>query len=328
MALLLGKRDVAGLLQMDELVPALEAAQIEYSAGKCVQPMRYGVKIPGHPGSLDMMSGYLPDSDALAVKVLSLRTENPNRGLPIIHATALLLDSATGRLLALMDGGAITAARTAAVSGVATRYLARPDATSLGIIGTGRQARTHLWAMTVVRDIRLVRVYNPHQDSALAFKMEMEARFGIPIEVMQTPESVVRGADILVLSTTATEPVVRSEWVSPGMHINSIASATPQVREMESAVVARAKVVVDSREAALHEAGDLLIPISEGLISADHIYGEVGEIAGGIKAGRTSAEEITVYKSLGLAIQDTAVAKVLYEKAVSTGVGLQVDLGD
>lgn len=326
MALLLDRHNVETLLDMAELIPVLEQAQVQYSRGQAVQPMRLGVHLPRHPGSLELMPGYLEDSDALAVKVLTVRPENPGNGLPLIHATILLQDPSSGRLLAILDGASITTARTAAVSGVATNYLARRDAGSLAIVGTGRQARTHLWAMTVVRPIRQIRAYDRQPETAQAFKEEMEGRFALPVEITSTAEEAVRGADIVVLSTSTVEPIVQSRWVQPGMHFNSIASATTQVREMDSETIRMSKVVVDSREAALKEAGDILIPISEGLIGPDHIYAEVGEIAAGAKPGRENDGEVTVYKSLGLAIQDVAVAKLLYEKARRAGLGTEVGI--
>lgn len=326
MALLLEQKDILRLLDMAELIPALEKAQVEYSQGKALPPMRFGVKTPPYPGSLDLMPGYLEESDALGVKVLSLRRDNPRLGLPLIHATLLLHDPLTGRLLALMEAASLTAARTAAVSGVATKYLARAEAFTLAVVGTGRQARTHLWAMATVRPIQQVRAYNLHPEGGAAFKREVEDRFGLPVQVVSSAREAIRGADIVVLSTTAVEPILRGDWLEEGMHINSIASATPQVRELDSEAIRRSKVVVDSREAALHEAGDLLIPMAEGVITADHIYAEVGEIASGAKPGRTGDREVTLYKSLGLALQDVAAAKLLYQKALESGVGREVDL--
>ena len=322
--MLLDRDDVESLLDMAELIPVVEQAQVQYSRGRAVQPMRLGVRLPRYPGSLELMPGYLEESDALAVKVLTVRPENAGKGLPLVHATILLQDPSSGRLLAILDGASVTAARTAAVSGVATSYLARQDSSSLAIVGTGRQARTHLWAMTVVRPIRQIRAYDRQPEAARAFKDEMEGRFGLPVEITSTAEEAVRGADIVVLSTSTVEPVVQSGWVQPGMHFNSIASATTQVREMDSETIRMSKVVVDSREAALKEAGDILIPISEGLIGPDHIYAEVGEIAAGARPGREDDREVTVYKSLGLAIQDAAAAKLLYEKARRAGLGTEV----
>jgi ornithine cyclodeaminase/alanine dehydrogenase len=326
MALVLGRHDIDSLLEMSDLIPAVEQAQAEYSRGKAVQPMRVGMQIPRHPGSLELMPGYLEESDALAVKVLTGRRENPRVGLPIIHATILLLDPPTGRLLAILDGGSITAARTAAASGVATRYMARAGARVMAAIGTGRQARTHLWAMKCVRPIDQVRAYDLHPESAAAFKQEMESRFGIPVQLCDSAEAAAQGAAVIVLTTNTIEPVLRSDWVEPGTHINSIASATRQVREMDSELIRRAKVVVDSKEAVLDEAGDLIIPIQEGLIGPDHIHAELGELSMGTRSGRESEDEITVYKGVGLAIQDVAAARLLYAKARAAGIGIEAEL--
>lgn len=326
MALLLTYGDVQTLLDMHELIDAMEKAQVQYSSGRTVLPMRSSIVLPQYRGDMELMPGFLEEDNVLGVKVLLLRFDNPNVGLPIVHATILIHDPSTGRLLAIVEGAGITAARTAAVSGVATRYLARPDASKLGIIGAGRQARTHLWAMLTVRPIRSVRVFDSKPEARGRFKEEMEARFDIPVEVVHSAEEAVRGSDILVLSTTSSTPVVSSSWLPDGLHINSIASFAPDAREMDSETIRRAKLVVDSREAAFHEAGDILIPLAEGTIGRDHIHAEVGEIASGAKQGRTSAEELTIYKSLGIATQDMAAAKLLYEKARRMGVGNEVDM--
>lgn len=326
MALLLSEKDIHALMDMEALITALKAAQVEYSRGRVVQPMRSSLKISEHPGSLDMMPGYLSASRVLGVKVLSSRWNNPAAGLPVIYATVLLLEPGSGRLMAILNGGSITAFRTAAVSGLATRHLARKNSRSLAVIGTGRQARTHLWAMMTVRPIKKVRAYNRNMEKAETFKREMEDRFHIPVELSGSVEAAVNNADIVVLSTTTTEPVLCAEWLCDGMHINSIASATPRVRELDSTAIQRSKVVVDSREAALKESGDLLIPISEGKITTGHIYAEIGEIAGGAKPGRTGGKEITVYKSLGLAVQDAAAANWLFQRARKLGCGTEVDL--
>jgi alanine dehydrogenase len=326
MALLLTHTDVQKLLDMRELIDAMERAQVQYSSGRTVLPMRSSVVLPQFKGDMELMPGFLEEDNVFGVKVLQLRFDNPSVGLPIVHATILIHDPPTGRLLAIVEGAGITAARTAAVSGVATRYLARPDAAKVGMIGAGRQARTHLWAMLTVRPVRSVRVYDSKPEARGRFKEEMEARFGIPIEAVATAEDAVRDADILVLSTTSSTPVVSSSWLPDGLHINSIASFAPDAREMDTDTIRRAKLVVDSREAAFHEAGDILIPLAEGAIGRDHVHAEVGEIASGAREGRTSAEELTVYKSLGIAIQDMAAAKLLYEKARNMGVGTEVDM--
>ncbi len=326
MTLLLSEKDIHALMDMSALIDALISAQVQFSRGNASPPMRYSIKLPRYPGSTDMMPGYLAESNVLAVKVLSSRWNNTAAGLPIIHAAVLLIDPGSGRLMAIMDGGSLTAYRTAAVSGVATRYLSREQASSLAIIGTGRQAGTHLWAMTLVRSVERVVLFDRNMEKAADFKNRMEKKFQCDFELAASAESAVKTADIVVLSTTANEPVLFGQWLREGMHINSIASATPRIRELDSAAIQKSKVVVDSREAALKEAGDLLIPLSEGKIAPGHIYAEIGEIAGGIKPGRVHESEITVYKSLGLAIQDAAAAEWLYQRAVQEGFGTEADL--
>ncbi len=326
MALVLGEQDIYALADIKELISVLENAQIEYSRGKAVQPMRSRVQISPYSGFLDIMPGYLEKNDALSVKVLTSRKNNPDAGRPIIYATVLLIDAPSGRVMAIMDGGSVTAIRTAGVSGVATRYLAKKDAQSLAIIGTGRQARTHLWSMINVRPIKDIIAYDRHIDNAESFKREMENRFSLKILLSKTVEDAVKTADIVVLSTTTTEPILRGDWLREGMHINSIASATPNVRELDTTVVKKSKLVVDSKEAALLESGDILTPIAEGEIPSDPIHAEVGEIASGKKPGRVNDQEITLYKSMGLAIQDAAAAKWLYQKARERGRGMEVKI--
>jgi ornithine cyclodeaminase/alanine dehydrogenase len=326
MTLVLGELDVNALTEMTALISVLENGQIEHSRGKVVQPMRSRVTISPYPGFLDIMPGYVKKSDALSVKVLTSRKNNREAGRPVIYATVLLIDARSGRLMAIMDGGSVTAIRTAAVSGVATRYLARKDARSLAVIGTGRQARTHLWSMLNVRPIEKIIAHDHHIESAERFKQEMENRFHVKIVLVESVEDAVKTADIVVLSTTTTDPVLRGDWLREGMHINSIASATPNVRELDTTAIKKSKVVVDSKEVALLESGDILIPISEGEVTSGHIHAEVGEIAAGKKPGRLNDQEITLYKSMGLAIQDTAAANWLYQKAREHGRGIEVNI--
>ena len=326
MALILDEQTIYELADMDKLINVLEDAQIEFSKGKAIQPLRSRFEISPYPGFLDLMPGYLENIDALSIKVLTSRKNNPNAKLPIIIATVFLMEAETGRLKAIMDGGSLTALRTAAVSGVATRHLARKDASCLAIIGTGRQARTHLWAMTTVRQIQKILAHDPEFESAQLFKREMEDRFNIPIALVPSAEEAVKKADIIVLSTTTTDPVLFGDRLKAGMHINSIASATPQVRELDTAAIVKSKVIVDSKKSAMLESGDLLVPISEGKITTDHVYAEIGEIASGEKLGRTSDKEITLYKSMGLAIQDTAAANWFYSKASELGRGINLEL--
>jgi ornithine cyclodeaminase/alanine dehydrogenase-like protein (mu-crystallin family) len=225
-----------------------------------------------------------------------------------------------------MDGGYLTAVRTAAASAVGTKYLARPEARTLGILGTGVQGFSHLWAMKEVSAVEEVVVYNRSADKAREFRRRYTERFGLPIEIAPNEEAVCRAADILVLATTAAEPIIRRQWLKPGVHINAVGSHSPGARELDGATVAAARIVVDSREANLKESGDLLIPMNEGKINAEAFGDEIGEVAVGKKPGRRSADEITIYKSVGIAIEDVATANLVLQRARAEGVGTQVEL--
>jgi ornithine cyclodeaminase len=233
----------------------------------------------------------------------------------------MLFDGATGELLALINASAITAIRTAAVSGLATRLLARSDAGDLAIIGAGVQAGPHLTAMSCVRKLRRVRVASRSFESAQNFAKNMQSHSPLPIEPVETVAAAVRGADVIVTATTSHDPVLRREWISPGTHINAIGTFSPRARELDTATIVAGRLFVDRRESALNEAGDYLIAAREGAIGPEHIRADLGEVLTGAVPGRTSTEEITVFKSLGLAIEDLAAAAHVYQKAHAENAG-------
>jgi ornithine cyclodeaminase len=233
----------------------------------------------------------------------------------------LLFSAETGELLALMNASAITAIRTAAVSAVATKLLARQDATDLALIGTGVQARSHLGAMAAVRPIKRVRVVSRNADHARAFADEMGFYVLAPIDPVNSVEDAVAGAHIVVTATTAAQPILKREWIAPGAHINAIGSSLAAAREIDTASMAAASLFVDRRESTLNESGDYLFALREGAIGPEHIKAEIGELLIGARQGRTSDDEITLFKSLGLAIEDLAAAEYAYRKAQQSGVG-------
>jgi ornithine cyclodeaminase len=237
----------------------------------------------------------------------------------------MLFSRETGEMLALTNASEITAIRTAAVSAVATRLLAREDAHELAIIGAGVQARTHLVALAVVRPIQRARVACRNIEHAEELAREMQPVLSFPIEPVRTNEEAVRGADLIVTATSSLEPVINKDWISPGAHINAIGTHSPNSREIDGATMAAARIFTDRRESVLNEAGDYLLAAKEGLLTPDSIAGEIGELLIGAKSGRTSATEITVFKSLGLAIEDVATADYLYRKALSKDTGTWVD---
>ena len=324
--LLISEKQVQSLIDIDELITSLEQAHIQYSTGKAVMPMRLVVPLPQIQGRITSMPGCLNENKALGMKVVTYFQENPKRGLPAILATIMLFSAETGKMIAVMDGTYITAIRTACASAVATKALANRETAVLGIVGAGVQARAHIQALTHVRKIERIKIYSPSGTSATRIKQDLEPIVKVAIDVVGSAEDAVRDADLLVTGTTAKEPILKSDWLKAGVHINAVGSHRPDYREIDGPVVARAKVIVDSREAIMAECGDILLAIKEKAIDENHIYGEIGEILAGVKAGRSNAGEITLYKSVGIAIQDVATANLVYRKALERGVGTSVEI--
>jgi alanine dehydrogenase len=322
--LVLSERDVQSLLDLDELIQALEQAHVQFSTGKAVMPVRLVVPLPEIKGRITSMPAFLSDDKALGMKVVTYFQENPRQGLPAILATISLYSTETGRLMAIMDGTHITAIRTACASAMATRVLANPETPLMGVLGAGVQARAHVRALCQVRKVHRIKVHSPSGRGAQRLKEELEPEIGVKIEPVARAEEAVHEVDLVVTATTAKEPVLMAEWLKPGVHINAVGSHRPDMREIDAATMKRAKVVVDSREAIMAECGDILLAIKEGAITQDHIYGEIGEILAGKKAGRTSPGEITLYKSVGIAIQDVAAAQMVFKKARQKKVGVDV----
>jgi ornithine cyclodeaminase/alanine dehydrogenase-like protein (mu-crystallin family) len=293
--MILDEDAVRGLLRMEELIPAMAGALAELSAGKVVQPVRVVVPVSEHRGFLGVMPAY--GGGALGAKLVTFYPEN--REVHTHHATVLLFRPETGEPLVTMDGRLITEMRTAAVSAAATRLLARPEASVLAILGAGVQARSHLEALRLVRELREVRVWSPHSAA------EFAARFGVRAAV--SAEEAVRGADLVVVATTSQTPVLAGEWLAPGTHVNAVGATRPDWRELDDAVLARARLYVESREAATKESGDV--------IAAGGVFAEIGEVVAGTKPGRQSPEEITLFKSVGVAIEDVVSAALVYRKA-------------
>jgi ornithine cyclodeaminase len=272
------------------------------------------------------MPAFIPKHGALGTKLVTVFGSNAAIGLPSHLATILLLDATTGALLSVMDGRYITEARTAAVSAVSARLLARADAGRLAILGSGVQGRSHLRAIGHVRTLRDVRVWSPNAESRQRFVEEMQPETAVPLAAADNAEDAVRDADLIVLATASRDPVIRSAWIADGAHIAAVGACRPDQREMETTLMRRARVFVDSRRGALAEAGDIVIPIAEGAFDATHIVGELGDLAGGGVAARTSHHEITVFKSLGMAVEDVAAAHLAYVRAMERGLGQTVRL--
>jgi alanine dehydrogenase len=297
----------------------------ELARGTADMPLRINIKPPD--GLSLYMPAFLQEMGALACKVVTVYKNNPKRyNIPAIFGKVLLQDPDTGDVICIMDGGYLTAVRTGAGSGVATQYLARKESgMTAGIFGAGVQARTQLWAVAVARDISKACVYDISDEAADQFVEEMRIKLDIPVEKVASPE-VILDADIICTSTSCPTPLFDGSTVKPGTHINGIGSHTPNARELDTEIIKRSKVVGDSKEACFSEAGDIMIPLQEGAIDESHFYAELGEVIIGSKEGRVDENEITIFKSNGLAIQDAATAKLVYDKAVEAGIGTEVDI--
>jgi ornithine cyclodeaminase len=321
MPLLLTESDVRAVLPMADLIDAMEAALVQFANRAVVQPLRTVLQVgPGH-AFFGVMPAYVREPPALGTKLVTVFASNAARGLPTHLASIVLLDPDTGALLALMDGRYITEARTAAVSAVSARHMARPDAAVLAILGSGVQAASHLEALAHVRPLREVRVWSPTEAHRERFAERARAAHAVPIRVTATPREALADADLIALATASPTPVAESGWVADGAHVCAVGACRPDQREMDTDLVARARVIVDSRDGALHEAGDLVLPMKEGRIGEQHIAGEIGEVAAGHVAGRTSPTDVTIFKSLGMAVEDVAAAHLVYRRAVTQGVG-------
>jgi len=324
MPLLLNRDQVAALLSMAECIEAVEKAFAELAEGAAIQPPRTSIRSPG--GISLYMPAFLAGPQALACKVVAVFQDNPRRrGLPTTTATVLLQEADTGRVCCIMDGQQLTAVRTGAASGVATRRLARGDARTAGIFGAGVQGRTQLEAVAAVRPLQRAWVYDPDPGAAAAFAAQMSRRLGLQVQAAPGPAQAAQ-ADILCTATTSPRPVFDGSLVREGAHVNAVGSHTPEARELDGELIRRARLFGDSREACLRESGDILLPLREGLIGEEHFQAELGEIVTGRRPGRLSEREITVFKSTGLAVQDAAAAALVYRKALAAGVGTLVEL--
>jgi ornithine cyclodeaminase len=325
--LIINRREVTELLPMTECIDVMAEALKALARGNVILPLRPVMWLPEKVGALGMMPGYLGDVATMGVKVVSVFPGNHGTEYDSHMGTVLLFETTHGQLQAILDASQITATRTAGVTGAATRLLAREDAGDLAILGSGVQARSHLEAMLAVRRIRRIRVWSRNYDHAIQFAEAESRRHNVGIEPVPTAQEAVSGADIICTTTAAPEPILRGEWIAAGAHVNAVGSSVPFTRELDTAAVVKSRLFVDRRESTLNEAGDFLFPKQEGAISDDHILGEVGEVLIGKVAGRQSPQEVTLFKSLGLAVEDVAAARHIYQKAVAQGRGTWVELG-
>jgi ornithine cyclodeaminase len=327
---LLTASDIRRVVSMVDAIGAVKQAFRELSLGQAAVPVRTSIVTEAGQGTALYMPAYLAASHRLGVKAVAVYPRNRECGLPTIFAAVLLQDTATGRPTALLEGTALTALRTGAATGAATDLLARPDATRLCLFGTGAQAPAQVEAVCAVRPIEVVWICSRQLDRARSFAAQLSTlpfAARLAFHVTTDPHVAVPQGDIIVTATPARSPLFDDADVRDGTHVNAIGAFTPQMQEIPAELVARAKLVVDSREACMAEAGDILIPIRDGRISAGHIYAELGELVAGQKPGRTSASEVTLFKSVGNAVQDLAVGYLALERAERQGLGQVVDLG-
>ena len=318
--LVLSEHDVQRLLDMESCVEAMAEVLASLARGDLYQPLRF----VGRPEGASNLIGLMPahragGSPVWALKEIVVTPDNPTRGLDAHQGGVLLHDGVTGELVALLNASPITAIRTAAVSAVATRALARADAKRVAIIGAGVQARSHVDAMRAVLDDPEIRIYARRSEAAEALASEVGA---LP---SPSPDAALFGAEVVCTTTSAREPVLEHRWLAPGAHVNAVGSSIPTTRELDTETMSKASLFVDRRESTLNEAGDYLIPASEGAFGPDHIKAELGEVVAGLAPGRTGEEELTVFKSLGIAIEDLAAADLVVRRAREQGVGTEVD---
>jgi ornithine cyclodeaminase len=323
---LLNEQQVHALLPMGELIAAMESALAKFSAREVLQPVRSVLTVGPTHAYYGLMPAYVPSPASLGAKLVTVFGENHKKGLPSHLATILLLDPDTGSLLAMMDGRYITEARTAAVSAVSARFLSRPEAATLAIIGSGVQARSHLEAYQHVRQLKEVRIWSPRPHSRKQFVDDMSPTTAIPIVDAGSAEAAVRGADMIVLVTSSPTPVIDDAWVSEGAHVVGVGACRPNQQEMPPQLVKRARLFVDSRDAAVVEAGDVVMNVNAGLFAASHIRGELGELVLGRVEGRTSSKDITIFKSLGMAVEDVVAADLVFRRAAESGAGMELTL--
>jgi ornithine cyclodeaminase len=322
------------LVTMQEAIEGVAVALSEYSCGRTQSPVRLAIPVgqgeAGQKGVSLFMPSYVEAAGSLGIKMVSVFPGNKQSGRQTIYGLLLLADPATGEPLAVLEASRLTVLRTGAAAGLATRLLARETAAELAVIGTGAQARGAVEAVLAVRPIKRIRLYNRTKEKAASFAREIAALLGPghpELTIVDAADEAVKNADIIVTATNSAAPVFSAEALSPGVHVNAIGSFRPDMQELPGGLIAAAdKVAVESREAALEETGDLLIPIRQGLFQPERIHAELGEIAAGLKPGREREGEITVFKSVGLAAMDMVIARLLYDRAVETGAGQLVSL--
>jgi len=325
--LILSQSDVERLLPMKACIDVMAATLAALARGEAVLPLRTVIAIPNTTDAFAVMPAYLGSPRSLGAKVITVYPGNHGTRFDSHQGAVLLFDPDNGSLVAVIEASAVTTIRTAAVTAVATRALSRANASTLAMIGSGVQAIAHLESLCAVRPITSLRVWSRNTEHARTLVRVAGERFGLSGTVAESVAAAVRDADVVLTATSAREPVLNGEWLTPGTHVNAIGASQASARELDSDAVVRSRLYVDRRESALKEPGDILVPLREGRITADHIVGEIGEVLIDRAPGRRSDDEITLFKSLGLAIEDLAAASLVYDEAMRTGAGTRVELG-
>ena len=318
--------DVKSVLTMDEVMVVVEEAFKEKGLGRVQMPPKPYLFFEKYNGDLRVMPSYLEKLDISAVKIVNSHPQNRQYGLPTVMAVLVLVEPKTGVPLAIMDGTWITAMRTGAASGIATKYLGRKNIQKLGLVGAGVQALTQLMALTHVTNLRKVKVWSLTIEEAEDFIGKVKNDYpNVKFEAAQTVKETVENVDMVVTATPSRKPLVMESWIADGTHINAIGADAPGKQELDPKILKKAKIVVDDLEQSCH-GGEINVPLAKGEISKNDIYGEIGEIVAGKKPGRTFDKEITVFVSTGLAIQDAVTANLAYKKALEKGLGVQFEL--
>ena len=323
MILFLSEHDVESALPMSECIRVVEDAFRDHANRDTLLVPRISQQLPGSAGAFRIMSAVLPKLSCFGLKTL---TGSPGRRLPDeVYFAILLFEIRTGALRAVISANHLTGVRTGAASGVAAKYLARNDASTIGLFGAGAQARYQVEALCAVRAIERVKIFAPDHEKAIAFASEMGRSLGLEAYAVRFPRDAVRQCGLVVTATTAKEPVLDGAWIEDGTHISGVGSNTPTKRELDSVCFQRSQVIVDCMEQAIEEAGDLKAALESGSIARGDISADLGEIVGGSAQGRTSDQQITLFKSVGIAIEDIAAAAFVYDRAVDLGLGTQLD---
>jgi ornithine cyclodeaminase len=324
--LIADREQVKQILSMQECIDAMEYAFKILNHEDVIMPLRTKMLLPDGESLMGWLPSYAGGIESVGMKVFTGFRKNEGTEYERHQGVVILFDAENGQLRAILDATAITYLRTGAVSGLATKLLAKPDASDLAIIGSGTQARSHLEAMRCVRSLRRVRVYSRSMKHSKIFAEQESQKFGLDIEVMPTAQRAVDGADIICTTTSAKEPVLKGAWVTLGAHINAVGAFFPSARELDTEAVKNARLYVDSRESAMAEAGDFIIPKSQGIISDDHIKGEISEVLTGRAIGRTTMDDITLFKSVGVAIEDLVSAHYILNKALENNIGTFMEI--